>query len=332
MNALSGACELKDDLSLNSHWAVAVFAARESVATLEDVVRAVVIACAGHAVRIEILINGNFELAQGLAHRFEVEPIAAESNVRLCIWFISVKDKALAWNTYVHRLYRGAGLTFFLDGYARPEADALKELALALSDDMQALAASGVPSSGRRADKHAKGMRRSGGLHGSMFALRRLPMDEIRRRGFRLPLGLYRTDSLIGAALCFGFDPACNDWNASRIRVQPTATWRFKSLQWWRLEDLKTHLKRKGRQAQGVLENLAVRDHLAERRQAPESLPRTVRELVLQWWHSESGPSWHQILLNPTCLLVMRRFRTACDWSLADAEPTEVYRNDVDRH
>jgi hypothetical protein len=311
-------------------WAVAIFAARESVATLEEVVRSVVVACSGHAARIDVLVNGNRMLAQELALQFKPEQISSGDAPSISIWFIELGDKAHTWNTYVHRMYQGSELTFFIDGYAKPEANALSNLALSLRDNEHALAATGVPSCGRSAARQSREMQRSGGIHGNLFVLTGTAMDQIRRRGFRLPMGLYRTDPLMGAALNFGFDPAKNNWDPSRIQVQPASTWQFKPLQWWRLGDLKTHLKRMGRQVQGDLENLAVRDHLARRRQSPESLPGTARELVLQWWHGENGPGWRQVLRHPTWLLAIRRFREARDWSQAELPPVAIYRNKVD--
>lgn len=320
----------QSDVRNNAPWQIAVFAARESVATLVDVAQAIAAACADHAARIDILVNGNRQLAQALAKHFKGAPNSAVGGVRLCVWFIELGDKAQAWNVFVHRLYQGSGLAFFIDGYARPETNALNELALALSDDGHALAATGVPSCGRSADKLSKVMQESGGIHGNLFALTSRAMDQIRRRGFRLPLGLYRTDALIGAAVNFGFDSATNDWDPSRIRVQPSATWQFNTLRWWRLGDLKTHLKRMKRQAQGELENLAVRDHLARRRQSPETLPTTASDLVLQWWQSDQRPAWRVILRHPAWLLAIRRLREIRDWTHADLAPIVVYQNRSD--
>lgn len=316
------------DIQTKSVWSVAIIAARESIATLEEVVRAVIVASTGHAVRIDVLVNGNRDLADGLARRFELTPIAGGGELTLIVWAIKVGDKAQTWNTYVHRVYQGAEVTFFIDGYAHPRADALEELATALRDDGEALAATGVPTYGRSAGKQWKDMQRLGGIHGNLFAVTNRTMAEFRRRGFRLPMGLYRTDSLIGAAINFRFDPANNDWNPALIRVQPSATWYFEALKWWRFGDIKTHFKRVKRQAQGHLENLAVRDHLAQRRQAPESLPKTARELVLQWWHGENGPRWYRFFQHPTWFFAIRRFHEVRDWSDADLAPESVFRHD----
>lgn len=309
-------------------WSVALFAARESSAVCIDVVRAVVDASAGRRTRIDLLINGNRSLAFEVARDLESVSIAEDRTVCVRVWFIELGDKAHAWNVYVHQIYGDAALVYFVDGYARPDQDAFRQLALSLDSDAHALAASGVPSCGRSAQAQQREMLSSGGIHGNLFTLTRVAMEQIRQRGFRLPMGLYRTDALIGAALNFGFDPTRNRWDSSRTRVQPTATWKFEPLHLWRLTDILVHLKRKGRQLQGELENLAVRDHLAVRHLPLERLPSTIGELVNAWWAGESGPRFWQLMRHPGWLYAIRRFSAPRDWSAARSVPLEIYRSD----
>lgn len=308
-------------------WAIAVFASRESIDTVENVLRSVVIACNGIATRIDVLINGNGYLAKSLGQRLRSEPIELGREHQVCIWSVKLGDKAETWNAYVHRLHPKTNITFFIDGYVQPEASSLRELAIALNDNEHTLAATGVPSLGRTAARHTKAMLREGGLQGGLFALSSRAMDEIVHRGFRLPMGLYRVDSLIGAAINFNFDPATNSWTPSRIRVQPSATYQYQTLRWWRIKDLITHLKRMRRQAQGALENQAVRNHLAHKRRSPETLPRTARDLVLSWWNSEHGPGWWQIIRHPSWLLALQHFKKSQDWSAAEQDPELVFNN-----
>jgi hypothetical protein len=312
------------DIQNRSTWGVAVFAARESVTTLEDVVRAVVTACQGHPSRVDVLVNGNRGLAIELAQQFKSQPINTGNNILVYIWFIALGDKAQTWNTYVHRLYKETQLTFFIDGYTRPDPRSLNELAMGLTKNYHALASTGVPSCGRSADQHIETMLREGGLQGGLFALSYKAMNEIRLRKFKLPMGLYRVDSVIGAVINFNFDPSANNWDTARIQVQPQATYYYEALKWWRVKDIISHIKRKRRQAQGVLENLAVRDHLAHRRKAPQTLPRTSRDLVNAWWSSPAGPPLWQIFWHPTWLLALLQLRADRDWSLADQAPEIV--------
>lgn len=307
-------------------WAVAIFAARESAANLEDAIEAIARAATGKACRIDVLVNGNPALADELARRLLKGSGASRAGLCIDVWFLEVGDKAQTWNAYVHRLDQGSELTFFVDGYVRVAQNALAELCSGLKEAPGALAATGVPSCGASAARQAASMLRSGGIHGNLFVLPRFTMDEIRRRGIKLPMGLYRTDSLIGAILNFAFEPAAKSWDPARIKVQASATWQITPLRWWHPGDIRTHLKRLGRQSQGVLENLAVSDHLGRRRQAPESLPATARELVLQWWHGGKGPKWHQFLRHPSWLMALRRFRAIRDWSKADLAPRLVCR------
>lgn len=325
---MSSADFRQQHLEATGPWAIAVIAARESVETLDTVVRAAVVACKGMPFRIDVLVNGNRVLAERTAERFRATPPGGEG--KLCVWFLEVGDKAQTWNAYVHRIYQDAGLTYFLDGYAIPQSNAFRELALGTCECPGVFAATGVPSVGRSAAGQRKAMQRGGSLHGNLFALTRQAMNEIRDRRIRLPMGLYRTDSLINAAVCLAFDPARHSWDPARIHVRTAATWSFEPLKWWRWRDIRTHFKRRGRQMQGVLENLAVRNHLVVRRQALESLPATARDLVLDWWHGDSGPQWHQILSRPRWLLALRRLRAIRDWSRTGRSAELLFQSATD--
>lgn len=310
-----------------THRAIAITAARESVATLTDVVQATLIA-AGPNSCIDVLINGNRALATGLAAALDKNRREPESDIALNIWYLELGDKAQTLNVIIHALRRSANLFYFLDGYARPNHDALTVLEQALNGNSGALAATGVPSVGRSARQQGLAMQTSGGLHGNLFVLSKLAMDEIRQRGFRLPMGLYRVDSLLGAVLNFNFDPAKHPWTPSRIVVAPEASWSFTPLSIWKLGDLQTHLKRVWRQTTGVLENMAVKDHLVRQRRPAEHLPSTSRELVLNWWRGSHGPSLQQRLAHPTWNMAIRKFQQGHDWSDAAKPPLHIYGTD----
>lgn len=307
-----------------THRAIAITAARESVATLNDVVRATVIA-AGADSCIDVLVNGNHALAAGLAAALEKNPPETASGIALNVWYLAFGDKAQTLNVIFHTLRRNAHLFYFVDGYARPNHDALALLERALTDDSGALAATGVPSVGRSAKQQHLAMQTSGGLHGNLFVLAESAMNQIRQREFRLPMGLYRVDSLIGAVINFNFDPARHPWTPARIAVVPKASWSFTPLSLWKLRDLQTHLKRVWRQTAGTLENMAIKDHLVRQCRVAEQLPATAPELVLNWWHGKHGPSVLQRLRNPTWQLAIRKFQESRNWSDATNPPLLVY-------
>jgi len=302
-------------------WAVAIFSSREDEKTLSASVEAVLIASEQRSVTIDVIVNGNLDLARGLAEKIRSTNLGATVNGRIRIWYIIVADKAHAWNTFLREIYPDADLAFCVDGYAQVEPDALGILADRLAEDAHPWGASGMPSYGRSAAKLREQKPIEGEIHGNLYVVRGATMRTLRERGFHLPLGIYRTDPLLGAAINFSLDPAANAWDPSRIRVCPEATWRFTPLSMWKLRDLRTHWQRVKRQAQGRLENLAVREHLAVNKRRPEDLPVTNAELVSSWITAFPGRARRLYWSNPLCWFGAR---TACrdrDWSEAQIQP-----------
>jgi len=200
------------------------------------------------------------------------------------VWYLAQRDKANAWNQHIHHIWDGASLTFYVDGYVELDPGAIHQLTHAMLAQPQALAGTGAPSVGRSSKKLRQELLVQGGMHGNFCCIRDSAMLALRQRGIRLPLDLYRTDSTMGAILSFGLDPAQNEWNPLKyIAVAPEATWLNEGKKWWRRADLQASYKRLNWQAQGRLENSAVRCHLAVRQLAPEALPETIAALVIDW-------------------------------------------------
>ena len=274
--------------SINSRpWAVAVFACREDLATLSECVAALVAACqvGNKGAVIDIVINGNPQLGRTADALVEMSTGEVDVKVRS----ITLGDKANAWNEYVHTFWPGAETTFFVDGYVKVRPDAFALLDAAIAAGPSYLAATGVPSVGRTAESLRRQMSAGGGMHGNMHAIGKKAMTTYRHNHVRLPVGLYRTDSLIGAIMMFQFDPSQFKWDSSVVKVHPDATWGLINQPRFGPALIKSFWKRKLRQSQGQLENLAVHEHLAIRRQTPQTLPATARQLVLGW--SERHPS-----------------------------------------
>lgn len=301
------------------HWSVAIFAAREPAPTLAACIRAALAAGKSENTVIDVLVNGNRALAEQTAQSADFG-IPAGGNASVRTWFIPVGDKAHAWNEYVHRLWEG-GTAYFIDGYAEVRANALALLAAGLRDAPDALGATGVPTSGRSAEALRRLMLKEGGIHGNLFAIREPVMAAIRQRAFRLPLGLYRTDSLIGAALVYRLDPGQNNWDMTRMFVHPEATWDVRQTATWKPKDLWGQYKRKLRQAQGVLENRAVRQHLAVEKRSPEALPVTVSELVEKWIANCPEEARSIFLKQPLTMYAARKLRQPRDWSGTSSPP-----------
>jgi hypothetical protein len=304
--------------TIPSPWSVAIIASRETPATLVRCIRAAVRACGDHFAIIDVLVNGNRDLAIG-AGKFLTAEEAANTKVR--IWSISANDKAHTWNEYVHRLWSPGRTVFFIDGYAEVRPGSLAALAQRLDDTPDALGATGVPTSGRSAAKLRGQMLKSGGIHGNLHAIRSEAMAALRERGVKLPLGLYRTDSLIGAVLMFQLDPAVHKWEPWRVAVEPNALWDVQGMSKLTLKDILAQAKRMLRQAQGDLENRAVREHMAIKRLPPQQLPTTTNSLVNGWLSSHPKQARALFLKRPASYYAARKLRQERDWSAAAVVP-----------
>lgn len=309
-------------MSAHPHWAVAIIAARESLDTLKSTIGAAVAASAGKDAIIDLLVNGN----PGLARKCAAWAGASYTGTAwLRVWSIAQGDKAHAWNEYVHHIWPAGRTAFFLDGYARARPDGLARLDASLAAAPEAFGATGVPTSGRSAPALRAAMLSGGGFHGNMHAIPARALAQLRASGFRLPLGLYRTDSLIGSVLMFALDPTTQEWQPRRIVVDGEATWDVPGQADLTLKNIVSQFKRRQRQAQGDLENRAARDHMAVRRQPITGFPKTVRELVLDWIAAHPDEARSLYLKNPLRLRAARRMRAEQDWSAAERAPELLY-------
>lgn len=316
-----------DVLQLAPHdWAVAIFAARETAGTLASCLQAALQSCGSKRTVIDVLVNGNRALADQFSQYvddFKLRRTGKQSagNAVVRVWFIPFGHKAHAWNVYLHTIWPGGDVNYFIDGYVQVRPDAFMLLDERLTATTGALGATGIPTSGRSARKLAKQMLTEGGMHGNLHAIRGSALSNMKQTGFRLPLGLYRTDSLIGAVLMFRLDPAKNAWDAKRVVVHPQVTWHVAPASLWTPKDLSAQYKRKLRQAQGALENRAVREHLAIGKRDPVLLPRTANELVNRWLADHPEQAKKAFLSQPLTFYAARKLRRHRDWSIADLPP-----------
>lgn len=307
-------------------WSIAIFAARETPEELM-LTLGMVLSAASKPAQIDLVINGNEALAAAIAERISTNvSTGGMSSVR--VWFLALGDKANAWNQYVYSIWPGGEITFFVDGYVHPDGNAFGLLESCLLEPSQALGATGVPGGGRSARHLREKMIKEGGIHGNLFCLKKETVERITESGFRLPLGLYRTDGTIGAALRFNLDPANNEWEPARIRVQPDASWSTKKRNWWRLSDSISQVKRMLRQAQGAFENRAVRQHCAIRRAPVSDLPPTAAELVLNW--ARDCPDDAREIENRNFLYqrALKNLKRPRNWDAANIPPKLLHIQD----
>jgi hypothetical protein len=295
-----------------AEWAAAVIASRESVATLLSTLAALVRA-ATRPLTVDLVINGNAALARDCAAALQQRPAHGLASVRVRVWALEPGDKAHAINTYVHRIWPGAPVTFFVDGYARVRPDALQLLAATLArHEPEALAAAALPTSGRGAAAVTADLHRHGGLHGNFFALGAPALQTMRELAFRLPLGLYRVDSTLAAALAFRLRPQQFEWAVKRNIVFDTeARWDVDAVPWWQPATWRANARRRMRQAQGDLENWAVRHWLLLNRRPVQGLAPTVEALVEGWAAEDPAGLVERLHRRPLRQLAWRRLRRA---------------------
>lgn len=301
------------------NYGLVIFAARESADVLRQTLDTA-ISAAHDFTTVDVLVNGNPQLAHDV-----VAGLGLYTGCLLRVWSIPLGDKANAWNQYIHHIWDGQSLAFFIDGYVRINHDAVTLLGSAVTSDSTALGGSGVPSCGRSAPAVRKTMLENGGMHGNFCCIKGSTIAEMRQRQIRLPLGLYRTDSLMGAIISYALHPGIHQWDRHRILVHPEVSWQTDDKHWWDTKEAVSYLKRHLRQARGELENKAVADHLAIRRQAPELLPVTARKLVLEWAHRCPNKVAEHFGVRPLVRWALHKFRTLPELSQAGIAPELIW-------
>ncbi len=286
----------------NNEWSVCILSSRESVTDLMISVKGVYQACRNKKTLIDVVINGNEMLANNLANLLSLELDSSVGN-KIRIWDLNLADKAMAWNSYLYNIWPGSDLVFFLDGYVRPYPNALIQIEEGIDNKVEALGSTGVPTMGYSAKSLRENMLQNGGLHGNLFAIKGEVCTAMKEIDFHLPAGIYRNDSTIGAVIAFNLDPKKNNWNLKeRIIVNKDATWSIPEQNEWSLNFFKSFIKRYVRQAQGELENKALKQHFAILKKSPKTLPRYVDELIYYWIKSDFKQSIWFFLCNPISL------------------------------
>lgn len=279
-------CGGADMKVISPDWSVAIFAAREAPATLRRCIGAAVAACAGRRAVVDVLVNGNRALAAAVAQQ------AWEGEARVRIWNIEVGDKAHAWNEYLHRVWPGGRPAFFIDGYTELRQEVLAALYWRVA---------GRDPAGLDGRGH---MLKTGGQHANVHALGIAEMAALRARGVHLPLGLYRTDSLIGAVLAFGLEQAGGARQARELDTGPASMVR----------------SRPRPRAPGVDAGAA-----AERAARPAvAVQRPPRQLIHDWLVEHPRQSQPLFFKRPLCLGAARKLKAEQDWSALWTAPELV--------
>jgi hypothetical protein len=300
-------------------WSVAVITAREDPDLLCAVIGAALDASKGHGTVVDVMVNGNQALSRAAA-AYVTSLRGSRGGAALArIWDIALRDKAHAWNEYVHRIWPGSECAFFLDGFARVSPDAFEQLRSSLREHPEALAANAAAlREGQRL------LPARGALGGNLHAVRGSAMQELRQRRIKLPLGFYWVDGLTGAIFNYRFDPAQHAWNPDNIVASRRAGWSTREKSPWRIGDLRDQFNRMKRQARGRFENRAVRDHMTIKRRSPQAFPETSRDLFVSWMRAHPMQAAWLACKNPLIVDVFLNLRQPQDWSKKGEPPISV--------
>ncbi|MEO8483785.1 MAG: hypothetical protein ABI634_16360 [Acidobacteriota bacterium] len=304
-------------------WSVAVFTSREDIAGAVTTIEAVQAALDSHEAVIDILVNGNDDLARELTARYQAPHHLASPLSTLRIWRLPIHDKALTWNAFIHTIVPDADVVFFVDGYAGVAPIALTRLADRFHESPVPLAASAVPSVGRSASLMRARMLSEPQIYGSLYALRGDTVRALRHAAFRMPIGMYRVDGLLSSVVALNLSPPLAQWSYDRIAIAPDATWSRRPDALTSRGGVRTHLKRLVSQAFGVLEAQAFKEFLVVMKVPLASLPATDRQLVIAWMRRHPARAAATIARHPLALLRLAQLSRS-HWASEDAAPQLV--------
>lgn len=319
-------------------YAVAIFSSRETPQTLKKCLRASIRALGANPSIIDLIINGNSDLSENLCLVLKDWQTSSRvpQNVTIRLWNKPAADKASAWNSYIHDIWPGTPVNFFLDGYVFPYPTTFEKMSEVLQSNEIHHAVSAVPTHGRSAATLRKQMTKTSGLHGNCHLLRGSVISEFRALGFRLPKGLYRVDSLIASTLKFNLDPSRFKWNDSHIAVCFDASWDVEQNQKL-MQLLLSHVKRRLRQARGLVETTAIRQIFSKYRRPLSDIPGDRWTLIREWALKNPWEKWSLLKTDPftfkTILTAQNTSQPEVDFDALTLtftlNPRELVQNDI---
>jgi hypothetical protein len=153
-------------------------------------------ACADEAdLVVHVLINGCTDGTERVVRAHPAPGLALRPVV------IARGDKANAWNHYVHEVApEDAAIHVFTDGDMLLGRGSVAGFLRCFAAEPDAWGCAGLPSGGRSRDAFRDKLVREREMAGNLYALRGSCVMAFRRRGIRLPFGIFGEDSLSGAS------------------------------------------------------------------------------------------------------------------------------------
>jgi hypothetical protein len=300
-------------------WNVAVFCRNERW-SIAHCIESIADAGRDRRTLITLIVNGSSDDSAALALS-----AAERRGIPIAVYTIPHGDKANAINRFFHGLREPARHYFFIDAYVKIGPNALAAMERSLVEQPDALAATGIAVNGRTMHQHTQPTLNYGArLHGQLHALRPEFIDRLVAKRYRLPIGTYYGDGLIGSMVMHDLDPVHRpDWEPRKIAGSPDATYEIPMLSLFRARDLKRQFQRKVRQMRGRLENLAIRSIVYQR--GYEGLPEFADDMVNAFL-SDHGRPPVSLPDRPFQALALRQIRAAVRPDPARLEPALLRR------
>ncbi len=145
-------------------------------------------------IAIHVVVNGSSDNTTNIARHVASQT----SNVEVHTY--KEGGKSRSWNRFtMDELPEFSDIHIYVDGDAILKAGSIPALVKSLADNPQAIAAGGVPLSGRQRHMYQQGMAIEGGLFGDLYALRGIFLSRMKAAAIRLPDDLIGDDGLIAA-------------------------------------------------------------------------------------------------------------------------------------
>ncbi|MDP3350558.1 MAG: hypothetical protein Q8S92_16320 [Hydrogenophaga sp.] len=306
-------------ISTIEYWdfSVAIFVSRDKDEEVQRAIKAIVAAYIAPVV-VDVVINGNAELAERIARWVSKEALNRTQIVCIRIWTVDLANKAHAWNTFIYGIAPVAKMYVFLDGYVEVNRETFQVILEAQSKNKKALAFSGSPLTGRTSQVMKKVYEEEGGLHGNCFALTHLCVMQIRAEVIVLPIGLYGFDTVLGGMLGFGLDPRNQEWRVKDHIINiPTLHWTVPEKSVLSVRDVQTQFKRVRNNALRRIVRRATVFHLESNRRSLGELGITIDQYIRPWLEHCKRDYLSEIVRMPLVLYEIRRMHKRYSWNAA---------------
>jgi glycosyltransferase involved in cell wall biosynthesis len=221
---------------------IAIFAYNEE-ATISAALDAVGACATEAALTAHVLINGCSDGTERIVRAYRPAGFA------LCPVVIKRGDKANAWNHYTHEIAPSdATIHVFTDGDMTMLSGSITGFLEQLAAEPRANGCAGLPATGRSHAAFRDKLLRAHEMAGNLYAVRGACLMEFRRRGIKLPFGMFGEDGLVTTLIKYDLDPS-GPLNEDRIAASLKGGFAYPSLSPWRPGDWRIYRNRRMRYA-----------------------------------------------------------------------------------